>query len=54
MNRLIRAEYMLRGDAGAESADIKGLSKLYELGAGGVRAANKHGNLQTNARGVPC
>jgi len=49
MNCLIRAENMLGSDASPESTDIKGLSKLDELRARRVCAANKYGNLQTNA-----
>ena len=54
MNRLICAQNMLRSNTSPESADIKGLSKLYKLGAGGIRAPNEHRDLQTNAGRVPC
>lgn len=53
VNGLIVPKNMLGSDAGPEGADIKGLSKLDEFGAGGIRTANEHGNLQTNAGREP-
>jgi len=49
VNGLTVPENMLGSDTGSESADIKGLSKLDEFGAGSVSATNEHWNLQTNA-----
>lgn len=54
MDRLVRTQNMLGRNASPESTDIKGFSKLDKLGSGGVRAPNKHWNLQTNAGRVPC
>jgi hypothetical protein len=54
VNGLIAPENMLGSDAGPESADIKGFSKLYEFGARGIRTANEHWNLQANAGRASC
>ncbi|HEV2194522.1 MAG TPA: hypothetical protein VGR55_03020 [Candidatus Acidoferrum sp.] len=54
VNGLIAPENMLGSDTGPESADIKGLSKLYELGARGIRTAYEHWNLQANAGRASC
>ncbi len=40
---------MRRSDTGTGGADIKGLGKFDELGAGGIRTANKDRNLQADA-----
>jgi hypothetical protein len=50
-DNLVRAKVMGRGDTGACSADVKGLGELNELGAGSVDTAEKHGHLETDARG---
>jgi len=50
-DNLVRAKVMGRGDTGACSADVKGLGELNELDAGSVYTAQKHGHLETDARG---
>lgn len=49
MHGLIRSENMLRCNASPESTDIKGFSKLDELGTRRICAAKKYWNLQTDA-----
>ena len=47
---LVRAEVMGRGNAGAGSADVKGLGQLNELEAGSIDSAEKDGHLEADAR----